>query len=132
MAIDYGERRLGLALSDPLKIIAKPFKIIDRLYKPDYLKEIATIIVKEDIELLVVGLPLTLKGEYSKQTKIVEEFVSNLKSKFQIPVVQVDERLSSISAQKSLKEQNIYLRNNKAKIDETAAAIILQEYLDSN
>ncbi len=132
MAIDYGERRLGLALSDPLKIIAKPFKIIDRLHKPDYFKEIVAIIVKKDIDLLVVGLPLTLKGEYSKQTKIVEEFVLNLKSKIQIPVVQIDERLSSISAQKSLKEQNIYIRKNKAKIDETAAAIILQEYLDSN
>lgn len=132
MAIDYGERRLGLAISDPLKIIAKPFKIIDRAHKHNYIKEILSIIVEEDIELLVIGLPLTLKGTYSKQTNAVKEFISILKAKIQIPVLHIDERLSSVAAKKSLREQNIDIRGNKEKIDETAAAIILQEFLDSN
>ena len=122
---------MGLAVSDPLRIIAKPFKILDRQITSDYFSEIMNIISQHDINLIVVGLPLTLKGKYSKQTCVVQNFIDQLKQVVNIPVVHIDERLSSMAAIRSLQELGIKTGHEKGRIDETAAAIILQEYLDS-
>jgi len=130
LGLDYGERRIGIALSDPLQIIAKPLTVIDRK-KTDYISELSKIIVENEIISIVVGLPLTLKGKESKQTKTVLSFIDELQSKLTIPILQIDERLSSIAAEKSLQMQNIKTGYEKGKVDETAAAIFLQEYLDS-
>ena len=132
LGLDYGERRIGLALSDPLGIIAKPLTIIDRKKTTDYISQISEIISEKKITSIVVGLPLTLKGHYSKQTEIVLAFIDQLKSNFQIPIVAIDERLSSVAAKKSLLVQSVKAGYEKGRVDETAAAIILQEYLDSH
>ena len=131
LGIDYGDRRLGLALSDPLGIIAKPYTVIDKKKCSDCFSKIQEIIDVKDVNKIVVGLPLTLKGQYSKQTNIVFEFIDQLKAKINISVISIDERLSSVSAIRSLNEQSVKTGINKEKIDETAAAIILQEFLDS-
>ena len=131
LGLDYGERRIGLALSDPLGIIAKPLTIIDRKKTADHISRISDIVSERNVTSIVVGLPLTLKGDYSKQTKIVLAFIEQLKSDLQIPVVAVDERLSSVAAKKSLQAQAVKTGHNKGRVDETAAAIFLQEYLDS-
>ena len=131
LGLDYGERRIGLALSDPLGIIAKPLTIIDRKKTEDYISEISKIIAEKKITSIVVGLPITLKGHYSKQTEIVLNFIDQLKSDLQIPVVAIDERLSSVAAKKSLRAQSVKTGHEKGRVDETAAAIFLQEYLDS-
>ena len=131
LGIDYGERRIGLALSDPLGIIAKPLTIIDRKKTADHISRISEIVSERKITSIVVGLPLTLKGGYSKQTEIVLAFIDRLKLDLQIPVVAVDERLSSVAAEKALQAQDVKTGHNKGRVDETAAAIFLQEYLDS-
>ena len=131
LGLDYGERRIGLALSDPLGIIAKPFTIIDRKKTADHISRISEIVSQKKITSIVVGLPLTLKGHYSKQTEIVLTFIDQLKSDLQIPVVTIDERLSSVAAEKALQAQAVKTGYNKGRVDETAAAIFLQEYLDS-
>ena len=131
LGIDYGERRIGLALSDPMGIIAKPFRIIDRKITPDYISEILNISKENNANIIVVGLPLTLRGEESKQTKVVKKFIEELTQLGKIPVVPVDERYSSIAAKRSLQEQGVKTGHEKGRVDETAAAIILQEYLDS-
>ena len=131
LGLDYGERRIGLALSDPLRIIAKPLICIDRKKTADYISQISKIVSEKNITSIVVGLPLTLKGHYSKQTEIVLAFIDRLKTDFQIPILAIDERLSSVSAEKSLQAQAVKTRYEKGRIDETAAAIFLQEYLDS-
>ena len=131
LGLDFGERRIGLALSDPLGIIAKPLTIIDRKKTADYISRISEIISERKITSIVVGLPLTLKGGYSKQTEIVLAFIDQLKSDLQIPIMTVDERLSSVAAVKSLQAQAVKTGHNKGRVDETAAAIFLQEYLDS-
>ena len=131
LGLDYGERRIGLALSDPLRIIAKPFKIIDRKKTADYISRISEIVSERKITSIVVGLPLTLKGDYSQQTEIVLDFIDQLKSDLQIPIMTIDERLSSVAAEKALQAQAIKTGHNKGRVDETAAAIFLQEYLDS-
>ena len=131
LGLDYGERRIGLALSDPLGIIAKPLTIIDRKKTADHISRISEIVSERKITSIVVGLPLTLKGDYSKQTEIVLAFIDQLKSDLQIPIMTVDERLSSVAAEKSLQAQAVKTGHNKGRVDETAAAIFLQEYLDS-
>ena len=131
LGLDFGERRIGLALSDPLGIIAKPLTIIDRKKTADYISRISEIVSERKITSIVVGLPLTLKGDYSKQTEIVLAFIDQLKSDLQIPIMTVDERLSSVAAVKSLQAQAVKTGHNKGRVDETAAAIFLQEYLDS-
>ena len=131
LGLDYGERRIGLALSDPLGIIAKPLAVIDRQKTADHISKISEIISERKITSIVVGLPLTLKGKYSKQTEIVLDFIKQLKADLKIPILTVDERLSSIAAEKSLQEQSVKTGYEKGRVDETAAAIFLQEYLDS-
>ena len=122
---------MGLAVSDPMKIIAKPLKIIDRKITSDYISEILDIAEEQDVHKIVVGLPLTLKGKRSSQTKVVQDFIEQLRQTGGIPVVYIDERMSSVAAKRSLQEQGIKTGHEKGRIDETAAAIILQEYLDS-
>ena len=131
LGIDFGGRRIGLALSDPMGIIAKPFKIIDRKKIADYVSEILNTSKENNANIIVVGLPLTLRGKHSKQTKIVQKFIEELTQLGKISVVPVDERLSSIAAKKSLQQQGVKTGHEKGRVDETAAAIILQEYLDS-
>ena len=131
LGIDYGERRMGLAISDPMGIIAKPLRVLDRERTPDYISEILDIVKAQDIHKIVVGLPLALKGGYSSQTKVVQDFIDKLRQTGKISVVHIDERLSSVAAKRSLQEQGVKTGHEKGRIDETAAAIILQEYLDS-
>jgi len=132
LAIDFGEKRVGLALSDPMKIIAKPFKTIFYSNQNDLINKIALIIKDEKIEKIILGLPKGLKGNNTSQTNIVIEFYNYIKNKIDTPIVMEDERLSSVSAKKSLILQDIKTGHNKALIDETAAAIFLQLYLDKN
>ena len=131
LGIDYGERRIGLALSDPMGIIAKPLRVIDRKNTTDYISEILNTSKEKHANIIVVGLPLTLRGKQSKQTKVVQKFIEKLTQLGKIPIVPVDERFSSISAKKSLQLQGVKTGHEKGRVDETAAAIILQEYLDS-
>jgi putative Holliday junction resolvase len=132
LAIDFGEKRVGLALSDPMKIIAKPFKTIFYSNQNDLINKIALIIKDEKIEKIILGLPKGLKGNNTSQTNIVIEFYNYIKDKIDTPIVMEDERLSSVSAKKSLIFQDIKTGHNKTLIDETAAAIFLQLYLDKN
>ena len=131
LGIDYGERRIGLALSDPLYIIAKPYKIIDRKITINYLEEILKISKEYSVNKIIVGMPFKLNGDSTLQTKIVDSFIQKLESICEFEIIAIDERLSSIAAKNYLKEQGVKTGHEKGRVDETAAAIILQEYLDS-
>tara|TARA_B100001123_G_C15031175_1_gene915498 strand:+ start:252 stop:659 length:408 start_codon:yes stop_codon:yes gene_type:complete len=128
LGIDYGDSRLGLALSDPLKIIAKPFKTITN--NEDLLDQLKVIVETNQVCEFVVGYPINMKGQNTQQTNKVESFISILEKNFNLVVTRIDERLSSVSAIQSLVEQGIKTGHNKSKIDDTSAAIILQEFLD--
>ena len=129
LAIDYGARRVGLALSDPLKMIASPYRTIIKKNNTILIEEIEGIIAAEDVELTIIGLPLGMAGQKTEQTKKVEEFVDKLTDRG-IIIKYEDERWSSVAAKRSMKEQNIKIRYNKDLVDQTAAAIFLQQYLD--
>lgn len=128
LGIDYGEKRIGLALSDPMHMIASPYDTISN--DRQLFTSIRTIMEQEDAKLVVVGLPKGMKGQTTQQTEQVEAFVELLTS-HEIRVELVDERLTSVSAEKALREQGVKTGHNKRLIDQTAAAIILQQFLDS-
>ena len=129
LAIDYGARRVGLALSDPLKIIASPYRTIINKNNTNLIEEIERIIATEDVELTIIGLPLGMAGQITEQTKKVKEFIDKLTARG-IVIKYEDERWSSVAAKRSMKEQNIKGGYNKDLVDQTAAAIFLQQYLD--
>ena len=131
LALDIGERRIGVALSDPMHIIASPYSVIDRKVTPDYKAEIRKLISEKDVEALIIGLPLTLKNRISKQTEKVQLIIKELTSELALPVHTIDERLSSVSAKNTLKLKGVKTGHNKGEIDKIAAAIFLQEFLDS-
>ncbi len=131
LGIDYGERRIGLAISDPLRIIATPLKVIDRKKSPDFFLVIREIVIEKDISTVVVGIPLTMKGTASIQTNAVTEFINELQKILNIPVTTIDERMTSKEAEKILIQKGVKTGHNKSAVDQTSAIIILQEYLDS-
>jgi putative Holliday junction resolvase len=132
LAIDHGSKRIGLALSDPMKIIAKPYKTITYKSLDTFFRLLIDIIEEELVECIVLGYPLGMKGQETIQTKQVLEFQKQLKPKIKIPILLQDERLSSLSAEKALILQKVKTGHNKGHIDKTAAAIFLQQFLDTN
>jgi len=131
LGIDFGTKRVGLALSDRSNMIASPYKTLNYVSEKDLITQLETIVTKNDIEILVLGLPINMKGKDTAQTIKVRNFKEIL-SALRIPIVYEDERLSSVSAINSLMLQNVKTGHNKPEIDKTAAAIILQQYLDKN
>ena len=131
MGIDYGIRKIGVAISDPLKIISYPYKTIDIKKTPDYISEIKKIVGEKQIESIVVGYPITLSGNISAQTKITEDFINKIESVLNIPIYKCDERLSSQEAKRYLRQQNIKIGHNKEKVDQMSASLILRQFLSS-
>tara|TARA_Y100000591_G_scaffold277138_1_gene254709 strand:- start:224 stop:637 length:414 start_codon:yes stop_codon:yes gene_type:complete len=129
LGIDLGSKRIGIALSDNSNIIASPFKTLIFNNQKDLLSQLGKLINEFDIKTIVLGLPLSMNGADSLQTKKIRDFKSSL-SIFNIPIIYEDERLSSVSAKKSMVIQNIKTGHNKSEIDMRAAAIILQQHLD--
>ena len=130
LGIDYGDVRIGFALSDPMRIIARP--LITLRNDNELINEISILVQSNKVTDFVVGYPLGMKGQKTDQTKKVDGFIEVLKNNFSIPITSVDERLSSVSAINSLVKQGIKTGTNKSQIDQTSAAIILQEFLDTN
>lgn len=131
LAIDHGEKRIGLAISDPNKIISKPLKTLFLNDFKYFFQELLEIINEYDIEKLIIGLPKGMDGKKTEQTIKAEAFKNDIEKRVSIPIVMFDERLSSVSAKKSLISQGIKTGYNKSKIDQTAAAIFLQHYLET-
>ena len=129
MGIDFGDVKIGIAITDQLKIISYPYYTIDRKKTPDYISEIKKIILEKNIDTVVVGLPLTLSGNESIQTKKTQKFIFKLENSVDAIVYSFDERLSSKEAERYLKKQNIKTGSNKEKIDQIAASIILNNFL---
>lgn len=132
LGIDYGSVRIGLSVSDPLKIIAQGFKTIPNNEKS--IDEIISVIADQDIERIIMGNPLNLKGEMSTKAEEVREFAQKLQQQTGKEIIMLDERFTSVMAQRSIISMGTkrsQRQNNKGKVDEVAAAILLQGYLDT-
>ena len=136
LGIDYGARRIGLALSDATATLASPWRLLQRPPSDAetlrvLLAEIAVLAADSDgLEAVVVGWPRRLDGTPTDQTPIVEAFARGLEAKLTVPVVLQDERLTSREAESRLALREPDWRKRKQQIDAAAAAIILQDYLD--
>jgi putative Holliday junction resolvase len=137
LGIDYGRKRIGLALSDPTGTLARPWKTIAAAASVDGvagdLAGIVCALRDEDdgLEAVVLGLPRRLSGEPNEQTPIVQALAARLEQEATITVVLQDERLSSREAEQVLARREKDWRRRKAALDAAAAAIILQDYLDN-
>ena len=131
LAIDYGRKRTGLAVSDTLQIIANGLTTVPTHELLDF---IAGYVQKEPVERIIIGLPKQMNNEVSENMKYIEPFVRLLKKKIpEMPVEFVDERFTSVLAHRTMLEAGLKKkdRQNKALVDEISATIILQTYLES-
>lgn len=131
LGIDYGEKRIGLAVSDESCTIASPVSTIKYRKLDDAIKELERFVKDYDVAELVVGLPLSLKGGFSVQTKKTAEFIETLKSRIGLPVKTYDERFTSAAAERALIQADTSRKKRKMLRDKVAAQFILQDYLDS-
>ena len=130
MGLDIGERRIGVALSDSLRIIAGALTVVERVTDDAALKQIIDLARENEAERIVVGMPRSLDGSLGKQAQAVQSFVDLLKKRTDIPVVTWDERLSTVAAERTMLEVGMKRDKRKKRRDSLAAAIILQGYLD--
>lgn len=132
MALDVGDVRIGIAVSDLMGIIANPLETYTR--KGDTVadaKYIVDLAKAREVSLFISGLPLGLNGKENEQTAKTREFIEVLTSQTDIPVKYLDERFTTLSAERVLIQGNVRRQDRKKVIDKVAATIILQNYLDS-
>ena len=129
LAVDYGERRTGIAISDELGITAQGLETIEVKDEFEILGKVALIAKNKGVESIVVGLPLNMNGTESKKSTKVREFGAVLAKKTSLPVVFWDERMTSVQANRIMHELNKKTYKNKTVVDRISATLILQEYL---
>jgi putative holliday junction resolvase len=120
MALDFGNARTGVAVSDPTGVIARPLCVVERAASEDGLAELVRLVADEHPEQVVVGHPLTLRGERGQQARITEQFASSLRERLEVPVILFDERFTTDLAQQTPSE---------TAEDARAAAHLLSSYL---
>jgi putative holliday junction resolvase len=131
LALDHGTKRIGVAVSDELKMIATPLEYIPAEPFAAFLERLKTILREKEVELILVGLPRNMDGSYGPAALKVREFIGAFKEAVATPIQTWDERLTTAQAQRFLIEGGVRREQRKEKVDKTAAAILLQSYLDS-
>ena len=129
IGIDFGMSKVGLAISDPSKIISMPLKVLRYKNPKNLIEDLQVVATENNVDTCVVGYPLNMNNEKNEMTSLVDNFKDELID-LGFKVFLQDERLSSESAKKIMHEQNIKTGNNKEQIDLIASTIILQSFLD--
>ena len=130
MGIDYGTVRLGIALSDELQMLAHPAETISMTRPADAFARIAALTKEKNVERIIVGLPRHLDGRLSESALKAQEFAEQLRRQVSSEVRTWDERLSTVAAERSLREAGKSTRESRSYVDQVAAQIFLQSYLD--
>ncbi|HHY85000.1 MAG TPA: Holliday junction resolvase RuvX [Verrucomicrobia bacterium] len=131
LALDHGTKRIGVAISDEMKLIAQPLEFIPAEPFADVVARLKTLIREKEVELVLLGMPRNMDGSYGPAAMKVQEFAAALRDALTVPIQTWDERLTSQQAQRFLIEGNVRRKDRKTKVDKTAAAILLQSYLES-
>lgn len=131
LALDHGTVRIGVAVSDEMKLFASPLEFIPATPPAGVMERLRQLIQEKDVELIVLGLPRNMDGSYGPAAEKVRAFADHLRAEVTVPLVMWDERLSSVQAHRMLREAGHKARRQKDKVDASAAAILLQSYLDS-
>ncbi len=131
MALDFGTKAIGVALSDELQLTVRPLTTLrrDKLKFAAVLERLATLVTEHEVGTLVVGLPLNMDGTRGPAASRVESFIAELKQHVALPIQTIDERLTSHEADQLLRARGANSRARRAQLDEYAAVLILQDYL---
>lgn len=130
LGIDYGEKRVGLAISDLTGFIANPYKVLQIRGMRHALEQIVKEIDELEAELVVIGLPLNMDGSQGASAELALKLKDKLAARTKIPVETFDERLSTVAAERVLIDADVSRKKRRKVVDKMAAAIILQTYLD--
>ena len=131
LAIDHGTKRMGIALSDELGMVATPLEFIPAEPFNGFLGRLKELIQEKQVAMILVGHPRNMDGSYGPAALKVQEFVAVLKETIAVPIKLWDERLTSAQANRFLIQADVRREKRKEKVDKAAAAILLQSYLDS-
>ena len=131
LAIDHGTVRMGVAISDELGLMALPLEFIPADPLAPMLERIKTLIRDKEVSLVLLGLPRNMDGTYGPAALKVQEFAAVLKDVIPVPIKTWDERLTSVQANKMLRQAGIKGKDQRQRVDASAAAILLQGYLDA-
>lgn len=131
LGLDVGDVRIGVAVSDPLKIIARGLDFIKRTTVKEDVEAIRELVDEHEAEEIVVGLPKMMSGKIGVQAQKVQDFAEALGATIEIPIIMWDERLSTVAATRVLIEADMSRKKRKKVVDKVAATLILQGYLDS-
>lgn len=134
LGIDYGDSRVGVAITDPLNITAQGLETIQRKGSDKFiLKRLDEILTEYEIDTIVVGMPLNLKGEKTVRAEITEQFIHKLKCKYnKLQIVAVDERLTTVAAHKTMNFLDINKNKKRDIVDTISAVYILETYINKN
>jgi len=130
LGIDLGEARIGLAISDELGMLAHPLETVRVRETPDVISHIVAIAARDGVNVIVVGLPRNMDGSYGPAAEKARAFAEKLRAKTSAEIKLWDERLTSVAAQKALHEVGLNTKKSRPILDQVAAQLILQGYLD--
>jgi len=130
LGIDWGEKRIGLALSDPLGIIATSLATVEKKEGFDLTNYLKQLISEQEIAKIILGFPKNMDGSVGPKAEEVLAFKATLEKEINLPIILWDERLTTVSAQRSLREAEVKMKKGKKFLDKIAAVLILQNYLD--
>lgn len=131
LALDVGEKRIGVAISDLSQTLARSLQVIQRSSRQEDFAAVARLTEEYEVEKVVVGYPKSLDGMAGAQAERVERYAAGLAKALTVPVLLWDERFSTVSAERLMRETGLRGEKKREKIDAVAAAVILQDYLDS-
>jgi putative Holliday junction resolvase len=131
LALDVGDKRIGVAISDPSQVLARSLKVIQRRSRQEDFAAVARLVEEYEVEKVVVGYPLSLDGKAHAQAKKVERYATGLAESLTVPMLLWDERFSTVTAERLMREAGLRGKKRREGIDAVAAAVILQDYLDS-
>lgn len=131
LAFDFGKKRIGLAISDPMGVVVRGLETFERKRVRDDVESLAEIARREQADLLLFGDPLHLDGSRGKASGYVREFAQRLEKVSGIPVAFFDERLTTVEADEALREQGVRFEERRKRIDQMAAIVLLQSYLEA-
>lgn len=130
LGLDVGDRRIGIALSDALGLTAQQLMVLERRGVSTDARAVERLVMQHQVDRLVVGLPLTMAGAQGPQAKKVMTFIATLRPRLSVPIHWIDERLTTVQGRRALQETGTSRRKRRQVIDQVAAQLILQQFLD--
>jgi putative holliday junction resolvase len=132
LGVDHGTKRVGLAVSDPMRATAQPLDVVTGTGSRDLLDRVADAVAEWDAEEIVVGLPLHMDGTEGASAEAARRFAGALRERTGLPVVLWDERLSSVEAERDMRSAGVTAKGQRGSVDKVAAALVLRSYLEAH